>query len=189
MPNFPVCINLLTLQVLSLNPSVFSYCHLLHKHRHTLSFLVWCVWTSAFLRSIVSVSSSLCKCQSKLLLFPDHAVGDGPTSSPWQPSVLPQRKGKGREERNFYASKPPPSSLIPVHCSPALNHVARLPGFPATAEEEKRSAAITEEAMREFLLNVTEILAETLWGTALWYKFHKWIALKNRKHKVQFLKN
>ncbi|XP_034553954.1 nephrin [Notolabrus celidotus] len=39
-----------------------------------------------------SLPVSLSKCQSKLLLFPDHAVGDRPTSSPWQPSVLAQRK-------------------------------------------------------------------------------------------------
>ncbi|CAB1416803.1 unnamed protein product [Pleuronectes platessa] len=51
--------------------------------------------------------TSLGKCQSKLLLFPDHAVGDRPTSSPWQPSVLAQRKRQG----------------------PGLNHVAKLPGF------------------------------------------------------------
>lgn len=122
---------------------------------------------SVCLRSIVSVSSSLCKCQGKLLLFPDHAVGDRPTSSPWQPSVPSQRKGKGREERNFYASKAPTSSLVPVHCRPALNHVAGLPGFPTTTEEEKRSAAITQEAARDFCLNVIEILADTLWGVAL----------------------
>lgn len=75
----------------------------------------------ALVSSIVSVSSSLgTKCQSKLLLFPDHAVGDWPTTSPWQPSVLTQRKrGKGGEERNFYASEPPlvsSSPLILVHC-------------------------------------------------------------------------
>lgn len=115
-----MCVNLLMLQVLLLSPSVSCYHHLLtppaHARTHKHSFLVWCVWMSMCLCSIISVSSSLCKCQGKLLLFPDHAVGDGPTSLPWQPSVLAQRKGKDREERNFYASKPPlaPSSLCIV---------------------------------------------------------------------------
>ena len=168
---FSTCVNLLMLQVLLLSPSVFCYHPLLtlssracaRTCTHTHSFLVWCVWRSVCLRFIVSVSSSLCKCQGKLLLFPDHAVGDGPTSSPWQPSVLSQRKGKGREERNFYASKPPPAPHPGALC-PALNHVAGLPGFPATTEEEKRSTVITEEAVRDLWLNVIEISADTLWA-------------------------
>ncbi|TNN62988.1 Nephrin [Liparis tanakae] len=65
------------------------------------------------------------KCQSKLLLFPDHAVGDRPTSSPWQPSVLTQRKRQG----------------------PALNHVAKLPGFTETRKEDEKRSAITKLSM------------------------------------------
>ncbi|KAK1894934.1 13-beta-glucan synthase component FKS1, partial [Dissostichus eleginoides] len=77
-----------------------------------------CVLASVNLIALVPLS----KCQSKLLLFPDHAVGDRPTSSPWQPSVLAQRKRQG----------------------PALNHVAKLPGFTVTREEEERRTAITK---------------------------------------------
>lgn len=75
-----------------------------------------------------------------------------------------ERQGQRRKE--LLCIQTPTSSLILVHCSPALHHVAGLPGFPVT-EEEKSSAAITEEVMRDFLLNAPEILAETLWGVAL----------------------
>lgn len=64
--------------------------------------LALCVYACVFLCSIVSVSSSLSKCQSNLLLFPDHAVGDRPTSSPWQPSVLAQRKRLGWKKKGTF---------------------------------------------------------------------------------------
>lgn len=99
------------------------------------------------------------------------------------------KKRQGQRRKELLCIQTPTSSLIPVHCSPALNHVAGLPGFPTTTEEEKRSAAIAEEVVRDFWLNIFEILADTLWGIALWFKFHKWIEFKNPKHKVQFLKN
>lgn len=67
-------------------------------------------------------------------------------------------KKEAREEKKgtFMPLNPhqfPYPPLVLVHCSPALNHVAKLPGSAATREEEveERRAAITEEVMRDFL--------------------------------------
>lgn len=108
-----VCVNPLMLQVLSFNPSAFCSRQLLT--RQPLSFHPMCVSVClpASPPSTVSVSSSLGKCQSKLLLFPDHAVGDRPTSSPWQPSVLAQRKRQGRRRKELLCLWSPTSFLIP----------------------------------------------------------------------------
>lgn len=81
-----------------------------------------------------------------------------------------KEKGKGREERNFYASELPvvsSSPLVLVHCCTALNHVAKLPGFPVPRVEERR-ATITKEVTRDFLKSVVEILVGPLWDVALY---------------------
>lgn len=119
-----VCVNPLIVQVLAFTPSAFW------------KPPVACV----FLSSIMCDSSSLSKCQSKLLLFPDHAVGDRPTSSPWQPSVLAQRERQGRRRKELLCLWTPTCflPLVLMHCSSGLDHVAKLPGFTVAREEEKK---------------------------------------------------
>ncbi|KAL1261065.1 hypothetical protein QQF64_008892 [Cirrhinus molitorella] len=58
--------------------------------------------------------NALSKCQNKLLLFPDHAVGEPPTSSPWQPLVS-HPKEKGEEEEKKRAFMPLTPSLPCAH--------------------------------------------------------------------------
>lgn len=77
------------------------------------------------------------------------------------------KKRQGQRRKELLCIQAPTSSLSLVHCSLALKHVAGLPGFPVTAVEEKRNAAITREVMRDLLLNVFEILAEAPWGVTL----------------------
>lgn len=92
-----------------------------------------------------------------------------------------KEKGKGREERNFYASQPPvvsSSPLVLVYCCTALNHVAMLPGFPVPREEERRATIIMEVA-RDFLKSVVEISA----GLGC-YRYS--ISLKKKKKKTCF---
>lgn len=98
------------------------WCHRCYRLIHPLSATASCLrvppslfsaYVCVFLSSIVSVSSSLSKCQSKLLLFPDHAVGDRPTSSPWQLSVLAQRKRQGRRRKELLCLWTPTTFLIP----------------------------------------------------------------------------
>lgn len=110
---FSMCVNPLMLQVLSFNPSTFCSCQLLMCR--PLSSCAMCVYVCVFLSSIMSISSSLSKCQSKLLLFPDHAVGDRPTSSPWQPSVLAQRERQGWRRKELLCLWTPTSFLISPH--------------------------------------------------------------------------
>jgi len=56
--------------------------------------------------------NALSKCQNKLLLFPDHAVGEPPTSSPWQPLVShPKEKGEEEEKKRAFMPLTPLLSL------------------------------------------------------------------------------
>lgn len=154
MPNFPVCISVLTLQVLSLI-HLFSAIAICYTHRQTgtdthslflsdvCERLRFSAPSSLFPPACVNVRASCCSSQTtQWETDQPHRRGN--------PLFWLKEKARAEKKGTFMHPNPPPSSLIPVHCSPALNHVVRLPGFPATAEEEKRSAAITEEAMGEF---------------------------------------
>lgn len=69
----------------------------------------------------LSGMNALSKCQNKLLLFPDHAVGKPPTSSPWQPLVShPKEKGEEEEKkRAFMPLTPLPS--VRTHLDMPIN--------------------------------------------------------------------
>lgn len=130
---------------------------------HPLSAAASCERVTLFLLALcVSVCFSLLSC-----LFPPAWVNVRASccssqTTPWEtdqphrrgnPLYWLKERGKGGEERNFYASEPPlvsSSPLVLVHCSPGLNHVAKLPCFTVTREEEERRPAIIEKVTRNF---------------------------------------
>lgn len=144
--------------------------------------------------SISCVSSSLSKCQSKLLLFPDHAVGDGPTSSPWQPSVLAQRKSRGQRRKELLSLWNPTTFLVPlvlVYCSPGLNHVAELPGLTVTGDEGERGTVERDFIKKKISKNV--IRWQKCWqrvnGTLYCWCVRRWILIIYDTHPFLIWRN
>lgn len=153
MPNFPVCISLLTLQVLSFNPSVFCYCHLLHTRTDTHSLFLSDVCerlrfsapSSLFPPACVNVRASCCSSQT----------------TQWE-TDQPHRRGnplfwlkeKARAEKKGTFMHPNPL-LVPS--SPCI--VARLwtmwPGSQASLRLQRRKRGVLQLLRRQ-------------WGNSCW---------------------